>query len=51
MIYMKSRLGVAAIDVLVLGLGGVVKKEDEKVGEAPDEYPTRTMAVIEVQRD
>ena len=49
--YIKDKLGVAAIDVLVLGLGGVVKKEDEKVGEEPDKYPARTLAVIEVQRD
>ena len=51
MIYIKTQLAVPTVDVLVLGLGGVVKEENEKVGEAPDEYPTRSMAVIEVQRE
>ena len=39
-----------SVDALVLGLGGVVKKEDEKVNEAPDLYPQRTTVVVDVER-
>ena len=33
--YLEETLKVPSVDVLVLGLGGVVNKENEKVGEAP----------------
>lgn len=48
--YIKERLGVTTVDVLVLGLGGVVHKEGEKIAEAPYAYPARAMTVVEVQR-
>lgn len=48
--YLHSVCGVGALDVLVLGLGGVVHKENEKVAEAPAAYPARRMAIIDVQR-
>ena len=48
--YCKARLGVESVEVLVLGLGGVVKKENEKVDEEPGEYPQRVFTIVEVQR-
>ena len=49
--YIKSSLGVASVEVLVFGLGGVVKKENEKVSEQPDLYPDRSFTMIEVKRE
>ena len=48
--YCKERLGAESVEVLVLGLGGVVKKENEKVDEEPGKYPQRMFTIVEVQR-
>ena len=49
--YLKRALGAEAIDVLVLGLGGVVKKENELIAVAPHNYPQRTIVEVEVTRE
>lgn len=37
--WLRTHLGVAHVDVLILGVGGNVKEEMNKVAETPHEYP------------
>tara|TARA_Y100001963_G_scaffold157764_1_gene254938 strand:- start:657 stop:2015 length:1359 start_codon:yes stop_codon:yes gene_type:complete len=49
--YCKEKLGAESVEVLVLGLGGVVKKENEKIDEEPGKYPNRNFTIINVDRE
>jgi len=49
--YCKEKLGAESVEVLILGLGGVVKKENEKIDEEPGKYPNRNFTIINVDRE
>ena len=49
--YCKEKLGAESVEVLVLGLGKVVEKENEKINEEPGKYPNRNFTIINVDRE
>ena len=49
--YCKEKLGAERVEVLVLGLGKVVEKENEKIDEEPGKYPNRNFTIINVDRE
>ena len=48
--WLKEKLKISKVSVVIVGVGGVVLKENEKISESPLRFPQREVLEIKIKR-